>query len=356
MSTTQNLSFHALHHCAPTSAGLSFHTRITFKGVPFLLVPETFDFIPKPRICQLVLSTTSRSIRCDHMTIFNVTSPNTSTCGKTCYGSYTATPGRVLIYEHSPYHPKTTKLVSQQLRRAIYLDPSVLATTSTLTPATLANPSHNSRVPRVHPQIDLLPYLLATTDRAPAGKHATEHTPQRQVEFSYTNILRIVPRLPNSSANNRGGQSIWTQPYLPQPARSHRQHSPTRATTQGFLVFIRHPEPQLKRCYYEPQLKEYHVLNPYPEPQLKGYVLSHNSRNTSNPTLKAQRCQLLDRLAGIAYCQAHSTSNYTDLSATAWRNPQNSHKQMSCLAVIHYPPDGFWKVSRNAEIQACNSR
>ena len=31
------------------------------------------------------------------------------------------------------------------------MDPSVLATTNTLTPATLANPSHNSRVPRVHP-------------------------------------------------------------------------------------------------------------------------------------------------------------------------------------------------------------
>ncbi|QCD86108.1 hypothetical protein DEO72_LG3g629 [Vigna unguiculata] len=31
------------------------------------------------------------------------------------------------------------------------MDPSILATTSTLTPATLANPSHNSRVPCVHP-------------------------------------------------------------------------------------------------------------------------------------------------------------------------------------------------------------
>jgi len=31
------------------------------------------------------------------------------------------------------------------------MDPSVLATTSTLTLTTLANPSHNSRVPRVHP-------------------------------------------------------------------------------------------------------------------------------------------------------------------------------------------------------------
>ena len=101
--------------------------------------------------------------------------------------------------EHNSQCPKTTKLVSQPLRRAIYLDPSVLATTSTLTPATLANPS----------------------------------------------------------------------------------------STQGFLVFICHPEPQLKRCYSEPQLKEYHVLNPYPEPQPKGYVLSHNTRNTNNPTFKA---------------------------------------------------------------------
>ena len=44
-------------------------------------------------------------------------------------------------YEHSLQRPKTTKLVNQLLRRAIYLDPSVLATTSTLTPATLVNPS-----------------------------------------------------------------------------------------------------------------------------------------------------------------------------------------------------------------------
>ncbi|QCD86635.1 hypothetical protein DEO72_LG3g1160 [Vigna unguiculata] len=72
-------------------------------------------------------------------------------CGKTCYGSYTATLGRVPVYEHSLYRPKTTKLVNQQLRRAISLDPSVLATTSTLIPATLANLSHNSRVSRVHP-------------------------------------------------------------------------------------------------------------------------------------------------------------------------------------------------------------
>ncbi|QCD96460.1 hypothetical protein DEO72_LG6g1163 [Vigna unguiculata] len=55
----------------------------------------------------------------------------------------------------------------------------------------------------------------------------------------------------------------------PQPTHSHQQHSPTRATTQQFLVFIRHSEPQLEGCDSEPQLKECHVLNPYPKPQLK---------------------------------------------------------------------------------------
>ncbi|QCD93561.1 hypothetical protein DEO72_LG5g1636 [Vigna unguiculata] len=28
------------------------------------------------------------------------------------------------------------------------------------------------------------------------------------------------------------------------------------------------------------------MLNPYPKPQLKGYIPSHNSRNTSKPTFK----------------------------------------------------------------------
>jgi len=99
-----------------------------------------------------------------------------------------------------------------------------------------------------------------------------------------TNYIRNVPRLPNSSVNYWGEQSNWTHSYTPLRAHSHRQHSPTWATTQEFLVFIRHPEPKLKRCYSEPQLKEYHVLNPYLEPQLKGYVPSHNSRDTFRAT------------------------------------------------------------------------
>ncbi|QCD96898.1 bud site selection protein 31 [Vigna unguiculata] len=40
---------------------------------------------------------------------------------------------------------------SAKYRRTIFLDPSVRATTRTLTPATLANLSHNSRISRVHP-------------------------------------------------------------------------------------------------------------------------------------------------------------------------------------------------------------
>ena len=95
-----------------------------------------------------------------------------------------------------------------------------------------------------------------------------------------------VPRLPNSSANCWGGQSIWTHPYWPQQAHSHRQHSQTRATTQEFLVFFCYLEPQLKGHHSEPQLRECHVFNPYPEPQLKGYILSHNSRNTNKPTFE----------------------------------------------------------------------
>jgi len=93
------------------------------------------------------------------------------------------------------------------------------------------------------------------------------------------NIVYNVLRLPNSSAIYQERKSFMTHSYEPQLAHSHRQHSPIRAITQGFLMLIRHPEPQLKRCHSELQLKEFHVFNPYPESQLKGYVLSHNSRN-----------------------------------------------------------------------------
>ncbi|QCD89693.1 hypothetical protein DEO72_LG4g639 [Vigna unguiculata] len=41
---------------------------------------------------------------------------------KPYYGSHTVTPGGVPKYEHSPQRPRTTKLVSDSLRRVIHLD------------------------------------------------------------------------------------------------------------------------------------------------------------------------------------------------------------------------------------------
>ena len=46
-------------------------------------------------------------------------------------------------------------------------------------------------------------------------------------------------------------------------------HTPTRATTQGPSCSSAIPSPQLKESHYGPQPIECHVLNPYPEPQLK---------------------------------------------------------------------------------------
>ena len=89
-------------------------------------------------------------------------------------------------------------------------------------------------------------------------------------------------------------------------------------------------------------------FNPYPEPQLKGYVPSHNSRNTSNPTSEAlpkalqimptkpktqccsskiaqrvtcaaRRCQLPNRLASVVYRQVPSASTKPHAVNTAWR-------------------------------------
>jgi len=69
---------------------------------------------------------------------------------KPCYGSHTVTAGGVPKYEHSPQRPRTTKLVSDSLRRAIHLDPSVLATTSTIHRHT-RQPEPQLKVPSVHP-------------------------------------------------------------------------------------------------------------------------------------------------------------------------------------------------------------
>ena len=129
------------------------------------------------------------------------------------------------------------------------------------------------------------------------------------MEFPNTNIVHNVPRLPNSSVNHWGGQSIRTHPNWPQPAHSLRQHSPTRAITQRFLVFIRYPEPQLKGSHSGPQPIESHVLNPYPEPQLKDTF-----RATTHGTLASSPSRylrsLIDhaspfKLQSIQYCKIY---------------------------------------------------
>jgi len=96
------------------------------------------------------------------------------------------------------------------------------------------------------------------------------------VEFPNTNIVRNVPKLPNSSANYWGRQSIWTHLYWPQPAHSHRKHSPTRAQLKGSLCSSAIPSSTWGMSFWA-QLQECHVLNPYPE---------LNSRDTFRAQLK----------------------------------------------------------------------
>jgi len=96
------------------------------------------------------------------------------------------------------------------------------------------------------------------------------------VKFPNRNIVRNVLRLPNSSVNYWGGQSIWTHPYWPQPAHSHWQHSPTRATTQEML--FRSTTQGIARA-----------LTPIP---------SHNSRDTFRATT-----QILPAIPPLKYHQ-----------------------------------------------------
>jgi len=126
--------------------------------------------------------------------------------------------------------------------------------------------------------------------------------------------------LPNSLVLYQEGQSIWTR------RTRHNVHTHTSNTRQPEPQLkssscICHLEPQLKRCHSEPQLKEYHVPNPYFEPQLKGYVLNHNSRNTSKPTFEIspkpyrshkskalQNALASPKLAGVAHESLGATS------------------------------------------------
>ncbi|QCE14224.1 hypothetical protein DEO72_LG11g1223 [Vigna unguiculata] len=263
------------------------------------------------------------------------TQADRSTCGKTCYGSYTATPGRVPLYEHGLYRPKTTTLASQQLRRAIHLAPSVLAPTSTLTPATLPNPSHTSRVPRGHPPSRATTQEMlfrATTQGIPGRVPLYEHGLYRPKTTKLASqqlrraihldpsVLATTSTLTPATLANPSHNSRVPRVHL--PSRATTQEMLFRATTQGFLVSICHPEPQLKRCYSEPQLKEYHVLNPYPEPQLKRCYSEPQLKeyHVLNPYPEPQlKGYLPDRLAGVAYRQAPSASKHVTSVATAWR-------------------------------------
>jgi len=107
MSTTQNFSFHSLHHCIPTSVGLSFHTRITFKGVPFLLVRETFHFIAKVKCLA-------------HGNYFSLKHP-TNKFEKTYHHLLTINPSMNPLCHFFPIH----KLFFPLLRNIIFLDWSI---------------------------------------------------------------------------------------------------------------------------------------------------------------------------------------------------------------------------------------
>jgi len=61
---------------------------------------------------------------------------------------------------------------------------------------------------------------------------AMDQTPQRQVEFPNTNIVRNVQDYQTRQLTTEEG-NLWTHPYWPQPAHSHRQHLPTQAQLKG---------------------------------------------------------------------------------------------------------------------------
>jgi len=130
------------------------------------------------------------------------------------------------------------------------------------------------------------------------------------------NIVRNVPRLPNSSANYWGGQSFWTHPYWPQPAYSHLQHSPTRAQLKSSSCSSAILS-STRGMSFRAQLKECHVLNPYPELNSRDTFRAttqgtfkvspkpcrpHTSKATQTPLPQQHR------LALLTSCQAHHAS------------------------------------------------
>jgi len=117
--------------------------------------------------------------------------------------------------------------------RAIYLDPSVRATTHTLTPTTLANPSHNSRVPQVHPSsratTQEMPFW-ATTQRMssvyPISWATTQGIPfwattQGMLQQSSSLRFHLKPRRPRTSKSPSNYLTMDPRyTYFHEPARS----------------------------------------------------------------------------------------------------------------------------------------
>ena len=113
------------------------------------------------------------------------------------------------------------------------------------------------------------------------------------------------------------------------------------------------------------------MLNPYPEPQLKGYVLSHNTRNISKSTfmisqkpygpytskqsntfasryrlrntLGARRFKLPDRLVGDAYRQAPSAFVAIVLASVAQR--KTTCRQAPHVLVLSCLVTSTWRVT-----------
>ncbi|QCE14829.1 hypothetical protein DEO72_LG11g1835 [Vigna unguiculata] len=105
---------------------------------------------------------------------------------KLSYGSHTITPGGVPKYEHSPHRSRTTKLVSDSLRRAIHLDPSVPNSNLFLFS------HHHDSNPCVHS-------LAATTTSAGGfiGDTITLHSISRKT-LSHLRLLLLLRRVQES--------------------------------------------------------------------------------------------------------------------------------------------------------------
>ncbi|QCD87326.1 hypothetical protein DEO72_LG3g1860 [Vigna unguiculata] len=188
--------------------------------------------------------------------------------GNHCYGSYTATLGGV---------PNTNMV------RNVPRLPNSLATTKEGNPSGPIRTGHNqhthtgktrqlelnSRVPLFicHPKC--MAYTIITNHKqigARAGNHCYGSYTATLGGVPNTNMVRNVPRLPNSLATTEEPvykRQIWTHPYWPQPAHSHQKNSPTRAQLKGSSVHLP-SQAQLDRCHSELNLRDATCLTSIP--------------------------------------------------------------------------------------------